>query len=129
MDKDRPRTNIAVVLAENFKEEQKRFLDAQLKFKSGFVFYGLIAAGLLTSMYYILPAARHASKDEVASKKFVDDLDLFRGDIYTFVKRKGDDEVMEKPYPLTPEYRILDDKFDAQVRQFYKIMYETGFSP
>jgi hypothetical protein len=131
---DKPRTNVSQHLADNFKEEQQRFLASQMQFKSGYLFFGTVATGLLTSMFYILPAGRIIAKDKEEGTKiatdFVDRMDAFRLEAYQFGRRKGIDSLTASHvFPLTPDYMELDNQFDALVRQFYLIMYETGFSP
>jgi hypothetical protein len=127
---DKPRTNLAEALGRNFEQEQARFLQAQMNFKSGYVFHGTVAASLLTSMFYLIPAARYIAKDEPKATLFVDSLDSFRQDIITFGKLKGVDNLTpEKKFDLNDDYMELDNRFDKLVREFYKIMYETGFSP
>ena len=132
MQPDKPRVNVSQALAENFKLEQERFLQAQMLFKSGKVFYGTIAASLITSMFYILPAARMVAKDEEKKTKeceeFVNALDKFRLEVFRYAARKRIVD-QEHIFPLTPDYIELDNKYDALVRRFYLIMYETGFSP
>lgn len=131
---ERPRTNVAQGNAENFKVEQERFLLAQMQFKSGVLFYGIVAAGLLTSMFYILPAGRQFSKDRQTGtdigQGFVDACDAFRLEVFKYGRKKGIDSLtMEQQFPLNADYAELDNQYDALVRQFYLIMYETGFSP
>ena len=122
--------NVGQTLSDNFKEEQLKFLDAQLKFKMGNLFYGQIAASLLTSMFYILPAGRLISQDEEKAQVFVDALDNFRMELYSYASARGENDLNpEKFYPLNESFMAIDNKFDALVRQFYKIMYEVGFSP
>ena len=131
---ERPRTNVSLHLADNFKLEQERFLSAQMQFKSGRLFFGSVAASLLTSMFYILPAGRIIAKDKEEktnkASEFVDALDAFRIEVYKFARIRGVDTLSEitQPFPITKEYIELDNKFDAMVRKFYMIMFETGFS-
>lgn len=134
MDPERPRTNVSQHLADNFKIEQERFLQAQSQFKAGYLFYGNVAVALITSMFYILPAGRIIAKDakEKTSKaeNFVNRMDAFRLEAYQYGKRKGVDNLLPtQQFPLTPDYIELDNKYDALVREFYLIMFETGFSP
>ena len=134
MQPDRPRTNVSQHLADNFKLEQERFLQAQMQFKSGYLFFGTVAASLLTSMFYILPAGRIIAKDaeEKTSKAqdFVDAMDSFRLEAYQFARKKGIDNLTANHVlPLTADYIELDNKYDALVRKFYLILFETGFSP
>lgn len=134
MEATKPRTNVSQALAENFKLEQERFLQAQAQFKSGFLFYGTVAASLITSMFYILPAGRMVAKDEEEKtnecKDFVDALDSFRLRAYQYGRKKGIDNLTaDRQFPLTPDYLELDNEYDALVRKFYLIMYKTGFSP
>jgi hypothetical protein len=131
---DRPRTNVSQHLADNFKEEQQRFLAAQAQFKAGYLFSGNIAASLITSMFYILPAGRIIAKDDeektTKAQDFVDKMDSFRLEAYQYARKKGIDNLMpSQQFPLTQDYLELDNKYDALVRQFYLIMFETGFSP
>lgn len=131
---EKPRTNVSQHLADNFKVEQERFLQAQMQFKSGYLFFGTVAVSLLTSMFYILPAGRIIAKDEQEktgkATEFVDKMDSFRFEVYQFARRKGVDNLTSAQcFPLTNDYIALDNKYDALVRQFYLIMYETGFSP
>lgn len=127
---EKPRTNIGQSLIENFSLEQQRFMEAQLKFKSGFLAYGVVAANLLTSMYYILPAARHIAKGEEASEKFVNELDEFRRACLQYSKRKGYDNIRDNDnYFNEKDFIEVDNRFDRIIRKFYKIMFDTGFSP
>jgi hypothetical protein len=131
---DRPRTNVSQHLADNFKLEQERFLQAQASFKAGYLFYGPVAVSLLTSMFYILPAGRIIAKDAEEktgkAKEFVDLMDSFRLEAYQFGKRKGIDNLLPTiQLPLTQDFIELDNKYDALVREFYLIMFMTGFSP
>ena len=129
-EKPRARMNVGQALSDNFKEEQLKFLDAQLKFKMGNLFYGQIAASLLTSMFYILPAGRLIAQDEEKAQIFVNSLDNFRMELYSYASARGENDLNhEKFYPLNDSFMEIDNKFDALVRQFYKIMYEVGFSP
>lgn len=127
---EKRRVGIGGALSENFKEEQQKFLDAQLRFKSGNIFYGQIAASLLTSMFYILPAGRLIAQNEKKAEEFVDSLDKFRYSLQQYVLARGETELNpEKFFPLNESYMHLDNEFDGLVRQFYKIMFEVGFSP
>lgn len=131
---DKPRTNVSQHLADNFKLEQERFLQAQMQFKSGYLFFGTVAASLLTSMFYILPAGRIIAKDEAEkttkAQDFVNSMDSFRLEAYLFGRKRGIDNLLPTSvFPLTKEYIELDNKYDALVRKFYLIMFETGFSP
>jgi hypothetical protein len=131
---DRPRTNVSQHLADNFKVEQERFLQAQAQFKAGYLFYGNIAVALVTSMFYILPAGRIIAQDEESktheAEEFVNAMDDFRLEAYQYAKRKGVDNLLPtQQFPLTQDYIELDNKYDALVRKFYLIMYRSGFSP
>lgn len=89
---------------------------------------------LLTSMFYILPAGRIIAKDEEEKTKkaeeFINKMDSFRLEAYQYGRRKGVDNLTQAHvFPLTEEYIELDNKYDALVREFYLIMYMTGFSP
>ena len=134
MQPDRPRTNVSQHLADNFKLEQERFLQAQAQFKAGSLFFGSIAASLLTSMFYILPAGRIIAKDKEEqtnkASEFVDALDAFQLEVYRFARLRGVDNLSEATprFSITKEYIELDNKFDAMVRAFYLIMFETGFT-
>ena len=130
MDTERPRTNVSQAFMDNFKVEQERFLAAQAQFKAGYLFQGIVAASFITSMFYLLPASRYIVKNEDEAKKYVDDLDAFRLEAFRFARIKGvSNPTPNLQLPLTEDYMRLDDKLDALVRKFYKIMFETGFSP
>lgn len=126
MDDKAPRVNTAQIDLQDYQSERKRFLDAQLAFKNGNVAAGEIATTLLTSMYYILPAARHLSKFEEEGKKFVDDLDLLRKDLSMFNNFVLVHDGIN--IRIHPKYIELDNRFDDMVRQFYNILFKCGFS-
>lgn len=125
----RPIKNIGQALSENFKEEMTKFLEAQLRFKSGNIFYGQVAVSILTSMFYLLPAGRLIAKDEERAKEFVNSMDALRVELQQYALARDNSITEEKFYPLNESYMELDNKFDALVRNFYKIMFEVGFSP
>ena len=112
---------------EAYQMRRNGFLDTQLMFKSGSAEHGIVALNFLTQMYYILPAGRHIKLDEKKSEEFVNSIDELRNFIVTYIKRKG--EVKTKNYIEFADYKDLDNRFDKLVREYYKILFEVGFTP
>ena len=139
MQPEKPRTNVSQAFADNFKVVQERWLVADDQFKAGYIFYGNVAANLIKSMFYLLPASRIIAKDENEKtsrhQAFIDALDGFRLEVGKYARTHNDlsgrtgGMSPTNQFPLVPEYMELDNKYDALVRQFYLMMFETGFSP
>ena len=114
-----------------FDKRRDVFLDAQLQFKTGRIEYGVIAINTMMQMYYILPAARHIINIEKAEgvashDEFGEMVDAFRKDILKYARSKAQPQTTYLEYN---DFIPLDNKLDAIVKEFYKILSATGFSP
>ena len=133
MDAAKPRTNVSQAFADNFKVVQERWLMADDQFKTGFLFFGPVAANQLKSMFYLLPASRVIAKvvedKTTRHQDFIDALDAFRLKCTHYAAARQKPLVQGQPFPLVPDYIALDNEYDALVKQFYLMMFEMGFSP
>jgi hypothetical protein len=112
---------------EAYQQRRTLFLDCHINFKSGFAEQGILALNYLQQMYYILPAGRHIKLDDgTKSEVFINTLDAMRLDILQYVKRK---DASKKNFLEFQDYQELDNKMDALVRSFFKILFEVGFTP
>lgn len=129
------RINVSQAFHDNFKAVQERWLQADDYFKSGRLFYGLVAANQIKNMYYLLPASRVIADDMekkgTRHQTFIDELDSFRLEIYRYAKTHGaqKDLTPEMQFGLVEDFLQLDSQYDSLVKKFYLQMFEFGFSP
>lgn len=112
---------------EAYQIRRDRFLDAQILFKTGFAESGILALNYLQQMFYILPAGRYIKENKEKAQAFVDRIDDMRIEIMQYIKRK--EAKADKNYLEFNDYKLLDNKFDAVVLEFYTILFEVGFTP
>jgi len=124
-----PRVNTSQQDILAYDKRRDLFLQFQLGFKSGNLNDGIQAINLLTQMYYCLPAARHiqlGDKGMISHEDFINKMDDFRKKVLQYGRVKA------KPVSSYLEYsdfNELDNEFDGIVKEFYRIMFTTGFSP
>ena len=124
-----PRVNTSQQDILAYDKRRDLFLQFQLGFKSGNLNDGIQAINLLTQMYYCLPAARHiqmGGKDMMSHEDFINKMDDFRKKVIVYGKRKA---IPQTSYLEYSDFNELDNEFDSIVKEFYKIMFTTGFSP
>jgi len=124
-----PRINTSQQDILAYDKRRDLFFQFQLAFKSGDLNAGIQAINLLTQMYYCLPAARHIQSQDNEIKthdEFVNMMDEFRKRVLTYGKQKS---IPQTSYLEYSDFNQLDNEFDGIVKEFYKIMFKTGFSP
>lgn len=127
MEVVRPQIKTTSQDVEAYQVRRDRFLDQQILFKTGFAESGILALNYLQQMFYILPAGRYIKQDEKKAQAFVDRIDSMRIEVMLYIKRK--EIKADKNYLEFNDYQHLDNRFDSVVLEFYKILFEVGFTP
>jgi len=101
-----------------------QFLDAEGAFKIGYVRHGATALTLLRQMYRIKVFKLHLKKNKDAAIKFIDELDALGEEIEFFLR--GSEKEANPNFLGTPNFKELDNHFDALIAKYYTIEMECG---
>lgn len=111
---------------QEFALRRTRFLDEEILFKTGFGQHGITALNLLLQMYRVFIFKLYLQKDKDKAKKFVDDIDALRKELYVYVKTHPKPGAGEPNYLGNDDFKAIDDRFDGIIAEFYEIQIECG---
>lgn len=105
-----------------FSTERTAFLQDFTDFRAGKFPSGALALNHLIAMFYTLPATRYFSTNEKDAMAFLDSIDTLQAELREYPSKNN---VSSKGELIVPE---IIKKMDVVVREFHKILHDTGYS-
>ena len=105
-----------------FSAERTLFLQDFTAFLAGQFLSGGLALNHLIAMFHTLPATRYFSTNEKEATAFLNSIYALQAEFREYPSKSG---VNVDGQVIAPE---LIQKMDAVVREFHKILHDTGYS-